>query len=206
MKKSAYTLSEVLLALTIIGVVMALVIPAVINSVSDTGGLLYKKAMTDLQNAIDAAKEDPNAFAPPINFSSQTQFLNASPTELCNLITSQYSKIGSASCDIDSSDTTKPYSFKQVNGFTYWNLGGDSTETHAFKNETTDTACTTATSINSRNKCVRTIWLDVNGDTKGKNTYGKDRFKIQIRYDGKVMIGTGEDWAVEQQVLKDSAY
>lgn len=207
LKKSAFTLAEVLVALTIIGVVMSLVIPVVVNTVTDTSGLQYKKVITDIQNAIDMAKEDPDSYVAPLNYSPVNHFIDVTPANFCTMVTNQYTTVGEINCNIDSSDTTKTPNFQQLNGVSYWNIGGEATETATFYDKDTGTACSSSTPISSRNRCIRTIWIDINGSNKGKNIHGKDRFRLQIRYDGKVMLGRGGDWdTVEQQTIQDSTF
>ena len=201
MKKSAFTLAEVLITLTIIGMVMAIVIPVVVNSVSDTSGLQYKKVITDLQNAIDMAKEDTNSYIAPLNYSQVTHFAGVSPANFCTMVSNQFTTVGDVRCSEDTSTTDKKPSFMQINGVAYWNIGG--TGTYTFKNGSTD--CTAVPGHYS-NACVRTVWIDINGDKKGKNEHGKDRFKLLIRYDGKVFIGTGEDWVKENTAIEDSTF
>ena len=207
MKKTAFTLSEILIALTIIGVVLSIIIPVVRNTVADTGGLLYKKAIADFQNAIDMAKEDRESYAPPYNYSTTFHFLNVTPENFCKVIVNQMSTTGLINCSSDSSDTSEDPSFHQNNGFAYWNVGGLPTETTAFKDKYMGTACNYYTPMNTWSNCIRTIWVDVNGEKKGKNAHGKDIFRFQVRFDGKVMIGTGGDWdTIEQKVLEESEY
>ncbi len=209
LKKTAFSLSEVMIALTIIGVIMALVIPVVINSVSDTNGLQYKKVIKDLQNAIEMVKEGPSTYSVAVSarYSPVDFFLDVSPKNFCKLIAGQLSTVGSVNCNIDSSDTSKTSNFQQMNGVEYWNIGGPSSETSTFKDKDTGEACSSATSYSARKKCVRTIWVDINGTAKDKNVHGKDQFRLQIRYDGKIMLGTGGDWdTIEQKVLQDSNY
>lgn len=200
MKKSAFTLAEVLITLTIIGVVMAMVIPVVRSSVTDTSGLQFKKSFTDFQNAVDMAIEDPESLS--LGYDPTTQFVGATPENLCKMITNQFTTLGSINCAADSSNiASQNPSFQQINGVSYWNVGG--TGTVSFKNGASN--CTTASYSKA---CTRTIWIDIDSTQKGKNTHGKDRFRMLLRYDGKVLLGdpTSDNWSVEETAIKDSTF
>lgn len=200
MKKSAFTLTEVLITLTLIGVVMAMVIPVVRSSVTDTSGLQFKKSFTDLQNAVEMAMEDPESLS--LGYDPISGFAGATPENLCKMISNQITTIGSLNCAGDSSDrATQNPSFQQINGVSYWNIGG--TGTVAFKNGSTDCSASSYTK-----DCTRTVWLDIDGTQKGKNNHGKDQFRLLLRYDGKVMLGdpSSDDWNVEETAIKDSTF
>ena len=201
MKKSAFTLTEVLITLTLIGVVMAMVIPVVRSSVTDTSGLQFKKSYTDFQNAVDMAAEDPESVS--LGYDPVTYFVGVTPENLCKMITNQITTLGSLNCAADSSDIkTKNPSFQQINGVSYWNVGG--TGTVAFKNDVGNN-CTTESYSKS---CTRTIWIDIDSTQKGKNNHGKDQFRLLLRYDGKVMLGdpSSNNWDVEETAIKDSTF
>jgi len=200
LKKSAFTLAEVLTTLTIVGVIMSLVVPVVKNTVVDTNGLQYKKAITDFQNAVDMAAEDPNSHS--LGYSLDTNFVGVTPQNLCEMIADKFTTVGTINCSVDSSDyTVDSPSFQQINGVSYWNVGGVGTS--AFLDGTTD--CTT--SSYSKN-CVRTIWVDINGRGKGKNVHGKDVYRMLLRYDGKVILGnpTSDNWNIEEKAIKESYF
>ncbi len=194
MKKPALTLVEILIALVVIAIVMSLIVPAVNRTTPKTNVLLYKKAITNLQEAIDMVKEDTDSYRAPYNYSLTNHFLSVTPENLCTLIADQLIIRGALNCNADSSDRTKSPSFIEMNGMAFWNIGGPSSEISAFKDKNTGVACDPETPIASRDNCVRTVWVDLNGKDKGKNKHGDDQYRLQIRYDGQVMLGTGGDW------------
>lgn len=204
LKKSAFTLIEVIVTLTVITVVMALLIPAVNRSTPEANVLLYKKAIINLQDAIDQGADEAELNFTPYDYHSEYHFINIKPKDFCDMIADQFIVRGHVYCDVDTSDVTKKPSLHQVNGFTYWNIGGPSYETATFKDRFTGDDCTINTPAVLRENCVRTVWVDVNGEDKGKNKHGDDRYRLQIRYDGKVMIGTGDDWDTVELVAMGS--
>ncbi len=178
--RKAFTLAETLIAIVIIGVIAGFLIPVLNNIKPDKERVLYKKALYTMQNAIATAINDNTLSAS--NTSAFWAGDEIGATDFCNNIAETMNIMGNVNCD--SAGTASSPNFVTVNGAKWWGLGGSKfTLTGASK--------------------IKTITVDIDGDS-GKNTTGVDQLKMQVRYDGRVTTGTGTDWDVENNYLKDT--
>ncbi|MDD3236629.1 MAG: type II secretion system protein [Candidatus Gastranaerophilales bacterium] len=175
--KKGFTLAEVLITLTIIGVVFSLLIPSLNNVKPDKEKLMYKKAIFTLQSALVLGSDE--IISKAANSSAYWADTEVGTDEFCTIIAANLNTTGEINCSI-TGDADTP-NFITINGTKWWGLG-------AFK----------FTTIGE----THDIYVDVNGD-KGKNTIGQDRLRMRVRSDGKVT--TDSSWTTENKFIKDMA-
>src|SRR5574344_359630 len=183
--KKGFTVAEVLITLTIIGVVAAMVLPSLLNTVPDNNKVMYKKAHAVLEQSVQTMVNG-NAF------SDGNLGLPASKN-FCEVFSQVVNIVGSASCSGNATSADSP-SFVTADGI-YWYL----TQNY---NKPVDTSTSSAyDEDSSSNANYVHIVVDVNGPSKKPNcgaaiqsSYSDsgcadpDRFMFGVRYDGKVSV------------------
>ncbi len=175
--KKAFTLSETLISLAIIGVLAAVLIPVINNVRPDKDRILYKKAMYTLQNALSTAIDDNSGESG--NSASFWADDKVSSTRFCEDIAQSLNIVGNYQCGIPGSFDNP--NFVTVNGAKWWGLGN-------YK-------------FNKAANATKDVYVDVNGN-KGDNTDGYDQLKMRVRYDGRVT--TDPTWTTENDYLSDA--
>ncbi len=176
--KKAFTLSEVLISLAIIGVISAILIPVLNNVRPDKERILYKKAMYTLQNAISTALNDNSEKV--ANSAAYWGDSTTDSTAFCADVAGALNVVGTINCGITGSSTSP--NFVTVNGSKWWGLGGDKF-------------------TQSGSNMSKVITVDVDGNN-GKNSDGVDQLKIKVRFDGKV--STDSSWSTENEYLSNA--
>lgn len=192
--QKAFTLSETLITMAIIGVIMALSIPAVIQSTNDTQPL-FKKAYNSVETVVTELIND-TAVYPSGQFDNSNNF--------CNNFFSKLNTVGTISCG-NAALTTFPSGIPTgtaadsttTNAMIFYNL--HSTAAAAATSGFTTALCDTATTgiditgTPPANTCIK-ISVDVNGANKGAGTNlaqtNRDIFTIYITNSGKVTVNS----------------
>ena len=192
--RKAFTLAETLITMAIIGVIMALSIPAVIQSTNDTKPL-FKKAYNSVESIVSDLANN-TALYPTGDLS-----LPASGN-FCTNFFSELNTIGTVSCGNAAAVTpsTSNMDATATNAMLWYNLH----PLTAFTIPAADTAFTTGncdtattgidiTGTPATNICVK-ILIDVNGANKGANTTAaqdnRDIFTVYVTNSGKVTVKT----------------
>jgi len=190
--QKGFTLAETLITMAVIGVIMALSIPAVIQSTNDTTPLL-KKAYNSVEEVVNELINDTSLYP--------SGELTTGTNTFCNNFFSKLNTIGAVSCaeaavavppanpDVTTTNAMRWYNLhaatgtSATNGFTADNCDGP--------NGTTNPNLTTID--DTTNTCIR-LSVDVNGANKGANTSAaqanRDIFIIYITNAGKVTVKT----------------
>ncbi len=188
--KKAFTLSEILVSLVVIGVVAAILIPMLNANSPQKERVMYKKAVYSMQEALSTALNDIGYSQDAANVgvdSSDSYWAGVDAAKFCNSVANAMNTIGSVNCGA-SGDKNSP-NFVTSNGIKWWGLGGS--------------AVTKASD--------KTIYVDVNGDA-GPGTPGVDILKLNVKYDGRVVTPqstttdstTGTNWSTENTYLGDA--
>lgn len=178
--KKAFTLAESLITMAIIGIIMALSIPAVIQSTNDTAPL-FKKAYGTVEEITNELVNDVSLY--PTGELSDTTF--------CNNFFSKMNTIGYTAANCANTFVAAIPGTPNVtssNAMRWYNVDEDFTAAQC------DGAAGGGglTGIDSTtNTCIR-ISVDVNGANKGANTNAaqsnRDIFTIYITKTGKVTV------------------
>lgn len=179
MKKLAFTMAEVLICITIIGIIAAITIPIVNDARPDKDKVLFKKSMMTLQSALALAMDSQQLKAENSYFMDPDLDASFFCTELANIINTS----GKINCT-DSSTYDAP-NFVSTDGNKFWGLEG------AFTQPT------------------KTIYTDRMLTTKEKSRLYESRdsyhttpgLKLLIHHYGKVEIPSTDEYAYENSLL-----
>ncbi len=186
--KKAFTLSEALITLAIIGVLAAILIPVIDNVRPDKDRITYKKALYSMQSAVSNAM-DSTLYSMASNSAAYWKDDAVTDSAFCEAIADALNTAGRVDCTSTSSYDSP--NFITTDGIRYWGLEGK------FIGNT------------------RTIYVDRNIGTSELKTIAAKRGKsgngtglqIQVRYDGK--IGTPDEeeddtYSFENELIENS--
>ena len=192
--KKAFTLAEALVTMAIIGIVMALSIPAVIQSTNDTRPL-FKKAYNTVETVVNELIND-------VSLYPSGDLSDPASGSFCSNFFDKLNVIGAVSCD--DADLVTPDGTNQdavtTNAMKWYNLHSTvaATATSGFTAANCDggSGGGGTTDIDTdENTCIE-ILVDVNGSQKGANITtdqaNKDIFTIYVTNSGKVTVETAE--------------
>ncbi len=175
--KKAFTLSEALITLAILGVLAAILIPVINNVRPDKDRITYKKALYSMQGAVSNAM-DSTLYSMAANSAAYWKDDNIGDSDFCLAVADALNTSGRVNC------TTSGYScssgtggscyespnFITTDGIRYWGLEGK------FTGDTRTIYVDRGLGTNE----LRTI-----AAKRGKNGDGTG-LKIRVRYDGKI--------------------
>ena len=213
MKKSAFTLSELMIALTVLGILCAILLPAIVRTMPNQNKVMMKRAYYTTANIVSDMINDANLY-PSVDSSGNTKvgFDNLESVTYNGKTYSSYSKFISLfaahlnidgeineTCSGSGSGATIPGNSKYCRIFT-----------------TPDGILWTLKATNSIEMLTRTntITVDVNGDKKpncmqgddscSTRTSNFDRFSMEISDDGTITIPEEQTWAREALQVSSS--
>lgn len=186
--RKAFTLSEALITLAIIGVLAAILIPVIDNVRPDKDKITYKKALYSMQSAISNAM-DSTLYSMAANSSAYWKDDKVEDDTFCEAIADALNTAGRVDC-VGPSSYVNP-NFITTDGIRYWGLEGK------FTGDT------------------RTIFVDRGLGTKELRTIAAKRGKIgdgtglqiRVRYDGKVDTPEStdsENFDFENELIENS--
>ena len=200
--KKAFTLSEALVTLAIIGVLAAILIPVVDNVKPDKDKITYKKAIYSLNSAVSNAM-DSAVYSMAANSSAYWKDSQVKDDTFCQSIADSLNTSGKVNCSDSGYTKCSPSSsscyespnFRTTDGIRYWGLEGKFTGDE------------------------RVIYVDRALGTNELNRIAKKRggkgldaagLKIKVRYDGKITTGNDEetyknrDFSYENELINSS--
>lgn len=199
-KKKAFTLSEALVTLAILGVLAAILIPVLDNVRPDKDRIMYKKAMYAMQGAVSSVMDEISAVATNTN-SYWADSTVSNTVDFCQKVAGSLNIVGVDRCGVNDWQNATPSQygsgsepdFITTDGVMWWGLAK-----YKFGNTSTDP--------NTQNSEYHNIYVTRKDqyDSSGNMKDGNAPLKIQVRYDGRVGTGDGADWAAENDFLEDS--
>lgn len=185
--KKAFTLSEALVTLAILGVLAAILIPVLDNVRPDKDKIMYKKAMYAMQSAASSAIDEISKAS--TNASAYWADESFSANTFCEQVAESLNLAGRHYCATNSWTTQNPKKYVKgdesnrpdfitTDGVMWWKLSN-----YKFGNASSDP--------NTANSTVHDIVVTRKDqyDKSGNWKEDYDPLRIQVRYDGKV--GTG---------------
>lgn len=165
-KKFAFSLSEVLVTMSIIGVISALTVPTLINSYQRKAySVQFRKVVNDIVNAVDMLITEEGKS----KFSATTEYGN-----LDTFITRRFKTIKTCS----SSETAECFT-----GDSYGTISGGSNQAFSCAGNSYVLASSSAICLTKDGSAVK-VNIDVNGN-EGPNIGGRDMFVFYITADGE---------------------
>lgn len=186
--KKAFTLSEALVTLAIIGVLAAILIPVIDNVKPDKDKVTYKKALYSMQTAISNAM-DATEYSMAANSAAYWKDANMSESAFCEAVADALNTAGRVDC-ISPSSYESP-NFITTDGIRFWGLEGkDWSGTGDTRNIYVDRA-------------LGTTELKTIAAKRGKTGDGLG-LKIRIRYDGKIDTADDDSFEFENELIENS--
>jgi len=188
--KRAFTLSEALITLAIIGVLASILIPVINNVKPDKDKVTYKKALYDMQAAVSNAMD-----ASAYNASSQSAAMwadkkSVSESDFCEAVADSLNTSGKVDCSPAQASTYNNPNFITTDGTRFWGLEGQKFSLGENGEE---------------KKLVRDVCIDrkmnqkelakaaiIRNKTASNDDCGTG-MKIRVRYDGKVLTPESTD-------------
>ncbi len=187
-KKFAFTLSEALVTLAILGVLAAILIPVLDNIRPDKDKLTYKKALYSLQKALSSAM-DSDVFPNTANSAAYWKDERIEPEAFCEAVAESLNVAGDVNCKIPSGSSSfvNP-NFTTNDGIRFWGLEGKFTS---------DDRTIYADRALSQNE-INTL------ETKRGRSADDLGLKIRVGYDGRVDTPDTDEFEFENGLIEMS--
>lgn len=207
MKKHSFTLAETLVTLTILGIIMAIVMPLINKAKPDKDIIIFKKGLYTIQSAVGNATEVLINQGALSNEIWRSNIVNNNPTDpnvkgFCKRI-ADHLNTSAENCDIKNSSYDDPQ-IVTTDGIRFWHIPNEKIENNdyiCFDRGLTDKELSTL-EIN------RTVEEDGKEIKKaalcGNDPSSAIGFNVLIRWDGKVYVGNDDDYAYERYLVERS--
>jgi prepilin-type N-terminal cleavage/methylation domain-containing protein len=189
--KKAFTLSEVLVCLAVVGVIAMIIVPLITKTTQNREKFLYKKAINTMQNAVSAVMNENGV----VNSSNFWPELSNSGVDISKAIGSKIMLLGGVRPEGGSGDSLTNPTFRSNDGMVWWNIPQSWPQDAEYVD----------------------VVVDVNGEggknqssqaSEGQVVTNPDQLQIRIMKDGRVMVpryddadDSGYDWSFERDYL-----
>lgn len=216
--KKGFTIAEVLICFTVIGVIAALLIPAIVQKKPNKNKVMFRKSYYIVERIVAELIADEETF--PADFETSKALAYFDPTSsdrlqadtgkfFCNRFASKLSTNGDIKCDVAKKLPDNGTAFAEgdqsftTNDGVYWfvtpsvlcdpedavNNPGESCKMPEVENP----PCPTAVGDKQPYIC---LFLDVNGpdipNTQAVDGTNNDRFRVYVYYNGKIQVPTDD--------------
>ena len=205
MKKHSFTLAETLVTLTILGIIMAIVMPLINKAKPDKDIIIFKKGLYTIQSAVGNATEvliNQGALSNEIWWSD---IVNNNPTDpgvsgFCKRI-ADHLNTSTENCDIDNSSYDDPQIIT-TDGIRFWNMPTETITDYATICLDRGISAKEAQTLNE----VREEWSNGACGTSSDLDDINVGLKVDIRWDGKVGVNLQQQdgYEYEQELIKRS--
>lgn len=201
--KNGFTLAEVMITLGVIGIMAALMIPAITNTAPSQNKVLFRKAYSTMEKVVSALSNDSTNY-PTTNqttadgtfkiFNNTTATTNGSTDKFCYFFADMLNTVGNTACP--SSGVAGPTKFATTSDGIVWSMYISGTEF-----DVNPTAYNTKIIIDVNPSAKSTnCTADTNGASYGQTkcsvtsdcSKNPDTFIIGVRYDGKLQVGVSD--------------
>ena len=188
--KKAFTLSEALITLAIIGVLAAILIPVIDSARPDKDKITYKKAMYSMQGAISNAM-DSAVYSVAANSAAYWMDDMVGENAFCEALAEELNTSGAVNCSGTSSYASP--NFITTDGIRFWGLEGKPWST---------------TGVRERDifvdRPIGTNELKAVENTRGRTGNDAYGMKIRVRYDGKITTPGDSSYDYENDLIENS--
>lgn len=212
--KKAFTLSEALVTLAILGVLAAILIPVIDNVRPDKDKITYKKALYTMQGAVSNAL-DSTVYTMAANTQAYWKDDYFKPSSVCSgdgcgehqfcqsladtMNTSGKVKCKKSELDGGVSSYEEP-NFVTSDGVRFWGLEDYKWDQACYTNKQNERVCD-----------AREIYVDrtlssneIKTLDKARGTGAKEGLKVRVWYDGKIDTGDTEDYDYVNELIETS--
>ena len=178
--KKGFTLAEILITLTIIGIVAALTIPTLINNINEAQyTAACKNAYTTLSNAISIIQSNNGGI---IHVGTANSNADTLKNDFCNVMTCTQTYVNNIYDQLNYADYNDPQTVTALQKIDilllYADISVTSLNNGSYVGFWTWTDCSSLGTVGSAGICGG-ILVDINGST-GPNMLGKDLFGFNI--------------------------
>ena len=193
--KKAFTLSEALITLAIIGVLAAILIPVIDSARPDKDKITYKKAMYSMQGAISNAM-DSTVYSVAANSAAYWKDDMVGTNAFCESLAEELNTAGAVNCTSTSSYESP--NFITTDGIRFWGLEG----------KTWDQNCNSSGDCKERDifvdRAIGTNELRAVENSRGRTGTDAYGMKIRVRYDGKITTPGDDSFDYENDLIENS--
>ncbi len=185
--KKGFTLAEVLITMIVLGIIMAISIPLLMNSKPSKDAMMYKKAIYNIQAAMVNVMNDPMS-------SLSTEYWadpEVTDSGFCEAFENSLNTLGEANCS-GTSTYDKP-NLTTSDGIKIWGLEGTNFTATGYKEEKGKTIYVDRELSESEKKALKTT-RDASHTNPG--------LKILVTNDGRVKTKSSSDWDFENDIIK----
>lgn len=205
MKKTAFTLSELMIALTVLGILCATVLPAILRTMPNQNKIMMKRAYYTTANIVSDMINDPNLYAPVDNSGTTRVGFDNTDSVIYNGTTyssnSKFVALFAAHLNIDGTISSTCPSY--ISGATSCRVF-TTPDGILWALAKKGTSHTIIADVNG-SKTPNCLQGDSDADNACKSrTKNFDRFSMEISNDGTIEIPEEQSWAREALQVSSS--